>query len=335
MLRSGLGFWIALAFLPMPGAAVAQTPEHPDLRQAVAAYEAGQLDRARALLEAAPALLTARDAAIRGLYLGLVHFAEGEAGLAQDAFMRAVILDPSLRIDPVVHSPTRVQAFDAARAVVVEGWRTEAGAAEGRGDVVLAEQRWRSVLAAEPADSTAAARLAALEAARRPAPPITLPPTDTAAVEEVPPPDTTVQGLTARRSPGQALALGLLLPGLGEIYAGRPVLGVFALGAAAGALAAAFMVEKVDVRCATIPVNNFCPPEDIVSETMERPYLGAGVAAAAGITLLGALDAFLATRRTNIGPLDSMGSARLQVGPAGLERGPDGAVRLGWIRVAF
>lgn len=330
--RPALRLAVSLAALLVCDEAAAQRPGHPEIQRAVAAYEAGELDRARLLLEGAPALLSPRDAAIRSLYLGLVHFAAGDIDFSRDAFMRAVILDPALRIDAAVHSPTRVQAFDAARAVAIEGWRTEATAAAARGDVVLAEQRWRSVLLAEPADSAASASLAAIEAARRPAPPITLPPTDTAGVEEVPADSASQIG--AARNPGQALALGLLLPGLGEIYAGRPVVGILALGAAGGALAAAFMVEKVDVRCATVPVNNFCPPEDVVSESTERPWMGAGLAAAAGITLLGAIDAFLAARRANVTLIEG-GGAAVHVGPAALAPVRDGGVRIDWIRIAF
>ncbi|MCI0437239.1 MAG: hypothetical protein L0271_26920 [Gemmatimonadetes bacterium] len=300
--------------------------------RAVEAYEAGELDRARSLLEGAPALLTSRDAAIRGLYLGLVHFATGQATLAQEAFMRAVILDPALRIDPGVHSPSRVQAFEAARDVVVQGWRTEAIAAEARGDVVLAEQRWRSILTAHPEDETATARLAAIDAARRP--PITLSPTDSAHVGEVPE-DTAGDAVPALRNPSQAFALGLLVPGLGEIYAGRPVIGVLALGAAAGALIAAFGVESVDVSCATIPVNNFCPPEDVISETTERPWLGPGLAAAAGITLLGAVDAFLAARRSNQSLLEGPASVNVQVGALAIRPSADGGLRFDWLRVVF
>jgi hypothetical protein len=111
------------------------------------------------------------------------------------------------------------------------------------------------------------------------------------------------------KSPGSAFALGLVVPGLGEIYAGRSGLGLLALAAAGGAIAAGYLAESVDIRCATVPQNDVCPPDDVVSETTDRPYLGAGIAVAAGIGVLAALDAFLAARRANARVLSAGGSS--------------------------
>lgn len=288
-----------------PAPARAQVPDNEAVRSAIEAYEAGELERALSMLQSAPALLSNRDAAIRGLYLGLVHFALGNGDRSRDAFMRAVLLDPATRLDPDIHSPSRVRAFETARAIVVEGWRNEAVAAETRGDTAVAVQRWRTVLSAEPRDSIATARLAAIrnvaqtERVASP-PPISRDSAVAAEADSVPEPaPDSVAPRRSLRSPGSAFALGLVVPGLGEVYAGRAVLGLVALAVAGGAVTAGYLAESVDIRCATIPQNDVCPQADIVSQTTDRPYLGAGIAVAAGVTVLAALDAFLAARRAN------------------------------------
>jgi hypothetical protein len=108
---------------------------------------------------------------------------------------------------------------------------------------------------------------------------------------------------TARRlhtyDPGQALAMGLVVPGLGQVYAGRRFLGVLSLLMAGGAAGAGILVEHVRIDCRIQPVNGACPPGDVLDERTERPYLTAGLAGAAAVTLVGALDAFFAARRAN------------------------------------
>jgi hypothetical protein len=326
--------------LCVAGRVAAQTPDNPEIRRAIAAYEAGELTRALDILLAAPVTLSGRDAAIRSLYMGLVYFALGEVDRSRDSFTRAVMLDAAVRLDPSVHSPSRIDAFHAARNLVVSGWRAEALAAEERGDTALALQRWQAVLTALPDDETARARVASIEEARRRAQAMAqAPPARDSIVRDVEPatPDSAIAAVRLR-SPGQAFALGLLIPGLGEIYAGRGFLGVLALAAAGGAVAAGYLAESVSVKCATEPVNNFCPPEDVIDETKERPYLGAGVAAAAGITLLGAVDALLAAHRSNARARAQTGqsSSGLTIEPIPLAvRAGSGQVRLELLRVRF
>ena len=97
-------------------------------------------------------------------------------------------------------------------------------------------------------------------------------------------------------SPGATLALGLV-PGMGQYYTGRGVTGTIVLGAVAGAVAAGVMYKKVTVRCFSVPTGGAdCPPGDIVDETTERPYLVPAIGIAAGITLVGALEAFIKAR---------------------------------------
>jgi hypothetical protein len=115
-----------------------------------------------------------------------------------------------------------------------------------------------------------------------------------------PDPDSLSAPVNVRRiEPGQAVMLGLLVPGLGEIYTGQMLRGIVVMGAAVGALAVGFLNERVTVECLTVPVNNFCPPADVVTRDAERPYLLPAIGAAVGIAVLGAIDAYVAARRAN------------------------------------
>ena len=95
-------------------------------------------------------------------------------------------------------------------------------------------------------------------------------------------------------SPGATLALGIV-PGMGQYYSGRGITGTIVLGAVAGAIAAGVMVKKVTVRCLD-PQNGVCPPGQAVDETTEHPYLVPAIGVAAGITVVGALEAFIKAR---------------------------------------
>jgi len=190
------------------------------------------------------------------------------------------------------------------------------------GDETGALAQWRILLQAAPNDAEALARIAALEEADRARiererqaeaerigqgqrqldaqreKQLSQTETDSAAAR---PAAETERPLTpaGRRSPGQALAMGLVLPGLGQIYAGRSRLGILALAGAGGAIVAGYLTQRVDVSCSSIPSNNVCPPNDVLDETTHRPYLAPALATAAGITLLAAIDGMLAARRAN------------------------------------
>lgn len=98
--------------------------------------------------------------------------------------------------------------------------------------------------------------------------------------------------------PGTALAVGLLVPGMGQLYSGRPWSGAAVLSLAGGAVAAGLLVEEVTVRCLTaVPPGEDCPPDRILDKSSERPYLIHGLAAGAAITLLGAVEALVKARR--------------------------------------
>lgn len=99
-------------------------------------------------------------------------------------------------------------------------------------------------------------------------------------------------------TPGAVFFRGALVPGLGQFSTGRPALGVLVLGGAAAAVAAGIREEE---RTETVFCFPFGEPVPCGEQTvLERPGLGAGIALAAGIGLLGALEAFAYARRQEV-----------------------------------
>lgn len=104
-------------------------------------------------------------------------------------------------------------------------------------------------------------------------------------------------------SPGQALSLGLVIPGGGQFYARRPVRGVLSLVGVTGAIAAA-LYQKTSVT--TIDTTFTGPfgttyPGTVKHSKNERPYLVPGVLSATGILFLSAFDAFKYTQEMRAG----------------------------------
>jgi tetratricopeptide (TPR) repeat protein len=144
------------------------------------------------------------------------------------------------------------------------------------------------------------------------------------------------EGLQPRYSVGGAFVTGLLVPGLGHFTTGRPVVGALVLGSAGGALAAGFGVRRVEIACASPVQDGECPPDQVLGRSTERPYQMAGIAAAAAIGFLGALDAARgASRRNDVRrdlPRPVTRGASLDA-PA-IRSVPDG-VRLDFVRIRF
>lgn len=80
-----------------------------------------------------------------------------------------------------------------------------------------------------------------------------------------------------------------LIPGAGQYYTRQPLLGVLVTGAAAGAIIWGVQSQTV-TKTATFTDANGHPYQQTYPST-EHKYLGAGIAAAAGVTLLGAIQA--------------------------------------------
>lgn len=101
------------------------------------------------------------------------------------------------------------------------------------------------------------------------------------------------------RSPGGALAAGIIVPGLGHFTSGRPGAGIAVLVTAGGAVAAGLLIERTDVACLGVPQNGQCPPDQVLRSTVERPYLMPAIGVAAAIGIGGAIEAWRGARRHN------------------------------------
>lgn len=98
-------------------------------------------------------------------------------------------------------------------------------------------------------------------------------------------------------SPGTALTLGVLLPGMGQFYSGRVLGGLTVLGAASASVATGFLIREIRVRCLTlVEPGQECPPGQSLGEEVDRPYLLPFVGGAVAIALVGAIEAFLEAR---------------------------------------
>jgi uncharacterized caspase-like protein len=123
--------------------------------------------------------------------------------------------------------------------------------------------------------------------------------------------------------PNQVLMQGLLFPGLGEFKTQRNGRGALVLAGAAAALAAGFLVESTTESCVIRPISGSCPSEYLIGVESSKPFLVPGIAIAAAVTVLGAIDAYRFAKgqraiqsRSEIG-LD-LGNGRLRVLPPAL-----------------
>jgi hypothetical protein len=92
--------------------------------------------------------------------------------------------------------------------------------------------------------------------------------------------------------PNQVLMQGLLFPGLGEFKTQRNGRGALVLAGAAAALAAGFLVESTTESCVIRPISGSCPSEYLIGVESSKPFLVPGIAIAAAVTVLGAIDAY-------------------------------------------
>jgi hypothetical protein len=93
-----------------------------------------------------------------------------------------------------------------------------------------------------------------------------------------------------RELPSATVAFWLgLIPGGGQYYTRQPLLGVLVTGGAAGAVVWGVQSQTV-TKTATFTDRNGHPYTQSY-QTSEQKNLGAGIAAAAGVTLLGAIEA--------------------------------------------
>jgi tetratricopeptide (TPR) repeat protein len=104
-------------------------------------------------------------------------------------------------------------------------------------------------------------------------------------------------------SPSAAFALGLVVPGAGQLYTGRKVFGLATLAAAGGALAYALktdpVTERYEVTTDQDPFGNPLPPYMATRQVVGKPYLAAGLAGVGAIAISSAVEAFIYARRVN------------------------------------
>jgi len=121
-------------------------------------------------------------------------------------------------------------------------------------------------------------------------------------------------------TPGNTLALGMILPGMGQFYSGRAKGGLAVLSLVGGTLAAGFLIEKEETRCVgNLSGGGECPADRVISRDTSKPYLTQSLIAAGVVTLVGAIEAFLHVRgdegRSDDAPMAlEVGAARV-LGP--------------------
>jgi tetratricopeptide (TPR) repeat protein len=96
------------------------------------------------------------------------------------------------------------------------------------------------------------------------------------------------------RTPVDALTRGLIAPGLGQFYTGRPAIGAAVLAGVIGSTALALSQStSVEKRTFTDPLGGRYTDNVTVTK---RPHLTAGLAAAGAIWFVGAMEASLHAR---------------------------------------
>lgn len=185
----------------------------------------------------------------------------GDRTAAREQLRQAAALDPS---DPDI-------AYQLARA------NDAAGAAA---DAAAEYCRFLALAPTAPEAAEARDRIAILA-----------PPT----VAAVPP----VRG--PRLSPARALSLGLVVPGAGQFYTGRPVGGALSLAAVGGALACALHQSTSLTSVQQTALDPFGNPYTYTTtqQTSSRPCLVPGLVAAGVVAVASAVEASTYARHVN------------------------------------
>ena len=108
------------------------------------------------------------------------------------------------------------------------------------------------------------------------------------------------------------------------------------LGLAGGAVAAGFLIEEVEVQClVTVGAGEDCPAGQVFRETADRPYLGVALGVAAGVAVIGAIEAFVKARGRDaeLGPLGASAGGSPGLAAQAVTGASDpapGDLRLGW-----
>lgn len=281
----------------------------------------GDLEGAAEFLDRA---LRADPGAAEAAYLrGRIAREREDAAAAAPWFCRYLALAPS---GPSAEEARRRLEEAAAAGAGRPAYSTfeTALALYDAGDLAGADARLDSLLAARPGVAEAVYNRALIAAAtERPGPArayfegyLALRPDapDRAVVEEL------LVALTdgpRAPSPTSAFLMGALVPGGGQYYTRRPWRGALVTGAAVAALGAGVLHERTTVRCLDAAVDGDCPPAAIAGRETERPLLVAGIATAAGLALVAAVEAALHAgrdaRTRYLPPTPAGGPARLDL----------------------
>jgi TM2 domain-containing membrane protein YozV len=107
--------------------------------------------------------------------------------------------------------------------------------------------------------------------------------------------------MAPRPSPGQALALGLIVPGAGQFYTGRPVRGAIAFGAASLVIVVGASPRTTTESVPVVGLDPFGNPYTYTTtrQSSSRPLLAPALAAAGVIAVVSAVEAFNYSRRMN------------------------------------
>jgi len=107
----------------------------------------------------------------------------------------------------------------------------------------------------------------------------------------------------AQLSQGQALVLGLVVPGGGQMYTRRPIRGAVLFGLAAAALGVGAKGQTKTTLVEQTGTDPFGQKYTFTTTktTTDHPYLAPGIALAGGIALVSAFEAFHYAGRVNAG----------------------------------
>ena len=221
----------------------------------------------------------ARDLAQRGQQSAIL----GDRVVARDRLRLAAALDPT----------DADLAYQLARAEESTGATDEA-----------AKQYCRFLALAPTAPDAAEARARVAELVVRQEPrPVAKVQERSAIPPRAPTPPRVATPARVTLSPGRALSLGLLVPGAGQFYAGRPGRGLLTMAGAGAALACGLRQTSTARTTQETALDPFGNPYtyDVTRQVDERPCLVPGIAAAGVIAIVSAIDAFSFARRANDG----------------------------------
>jgi tetratricopeptide (TPR) repeat protein len=310
------------------------------VRAATQAMLLGDLDGALAFLDRALALDPASSEAV---YLqARIHEQQGRPDATADALCRYLRLDPGgPSADEVRRRLDEARDRGAGRPLLQTYRR--ALALEQAGELADSEAAFTELISARPAATVALYNRAVVrlamgrdEEAR----------SDLRRYLELEPgaPDTheirqylgVAHGAARVARPGTAFLAGALLPGGGQFYTRRPLVGTAVLAAAGGALATGLLYERTTVQCLDV-VARVCPDDDIVGQEVDRPLLGPAIGVAAGVALVAALEAMVHAGRQDRAPRRPTAeeASPVRLAPSGMLSYDGVSLRLDLVRLNF